>query len=231
MLLYTNLNKKRDILESFISQMQKVNSESDELEEIGAIYRANIRNNLASNSLVDNYLAGNNLGVDSKPAYYAHEKAQDRVRNNEVFSQKDRDEIIRKWMQEPYVSCPLFKDKLTVPTLAGVYVRSKTEAAIADELFRMGIPFRYECELKLKNGIVFYPDFTILCPWNLKIYYWEHFGIIDDENYRRKTYRKLSDYGDNEIFPMIDLITTYETKTAILGSAAIEKIINHYFVV
>ena len=95
-------------------------------------------------------------------------------------------------------------------------------------LYLNKIPFRYECALHLGNTTI-YPDFTILHPHTGKIYYWEHFGMMDDANYAKNTCFKLQTYTTHGIIPSINLITTYETKEHPLSSDFIEKIIQHYF--
>ncbi len=107
-------------------------------------------------------------------------------------------------------------------------VRSKSEALIHMYLFKNRIPFRYECELHLGNQIV-YPDFTIRHPKTGKLYYWEHFGLMDDRNYAKKTCKKLYDYSTHGIIPMIQLITTYETKENPLTVETVEEVLAHYF--
>ena len=95
-------------------------------------------------------------------------------------------------------------------------------------LYLNKIPFRYEDALHLGNT-TFYPDFTILHPSTGKIYYWEHFGMMDDAAYAKNTCFKLQTYTSHGIIPSINLITTYETKEFPLSSDSIEKIIHHYF--
>ncbi len=41
-------------------------------------------------------------------------------------------------------------------------VRSKSEAFIADTLYEFGIPYRYEYLVRMVNGELRYPDFTLL---------------------------------------------------------------------
>lgn len=95
-------------------------------------------------------------------------------------------------------------------------------------LFSHQIPFRYECELILGTHVL-YPDFTIRHPKTGNVYYWEHFGLMDNPSYCRNVSLKLQEYSLNGIIPSIQLITTYETNKHPLNPEIIEKIINHYF--
>jgi len=88
--------------------------------------------------------------------------------------------------------------------------------------------FRYECALHL-GGKVFYPDFTIKHPENDRIVYWEHFGLMDDEEYSKKAYTKLQVYNSYGIVPSIHLITTFETRDNPLSVKMVEKIVEYYF--
>ena len=95
-------------------------------------------------------------------------------------------------------------------------------------LFVNKIPFRYECELQL-GEIFIYPDFTIRHPKTGEIYYWEHFGRMDDSKYNKNVPSKLQLYISNGIIPSIQLITTYETIENPLSSEKVESLIREYF--
>lgn len=113
-------------------------------------------------------------------------------------------------------------------TVSGNLVRSKSEALIDMALYVHKIPFRYECALNL-GGITLYPDFTLRHPQTGEFYYWEHFGLMDDEVYSANTSSKLQLYTSCGIIPGIQLITTYETKEYPLSTETIEKTIDYYF--
>lgn len=139
-----------------------------------------------------------------------------------------QDETSRIWSSTPFPQNPNFREHLIHKSLSNNLVRSKSEAMIDSALFRYKIPFRYECQLQLGDTVL-YPDFTIMHPSSQKIFYWEHFGLMDNPDYIRNTFSKLQVYGSNNIIPSINLITTYETLAAPLGADVIEKIITHYF--
>lgn len=60
------------------------------------------------------------------------------------------------------------------------------------------------------------------------MYYWEHFGIMDDSNYANNVALKLNTYISNHIIPTIDLITTYKTKEHPLTIDTINRVIEEY---
>lgn len=143
-----------------------------------------------------------------------------------VYSSTSEDLV--KWQTAAYERNENYPEKLVHKTISGNLVRSKSEALIDMSLFNNQIPFRYECALKLGQTIL-YPDFTILHPHTRKIYYWEHFGLMDDSVYAHKAINKLQTYIANGLIPDIHLITTYETKDSPLCSDMVNKIINYYF--
>lgn len=133
-----------------------------------------------------------------------------------------------QWPSESYPPCPKHPENLIHKTLAGHMVRSKSEAIISNMLFSYEIPYRYEYALSLED-ILMYPDFTILHPQTHKIFYWEHFGLMDNPSYADKASAKLRVYFQNNIIPSINLITTYETAVNPLDSEEVrEQILKHF---
>lgn len=135
---------------------------------------------------------------------------------------------LAEWMNAPYKKSKHEAENLIHPTSAGFYVRSKSEEMIAECLLKHKIPFRYECELIIGKE-VYYPDFTIRHPKTGELFYWEHFGLMDDPKYRRKNYLKLQRYGNYGIIPTVNLITTFETGNHPLSISEVEKVIQEYF--
>ena len=137
-------------------------------------------------------------------------------------------EKIEKWKTASFNSNPLYPEKRTIKTDRGEYVRSKSEAIIANALYYHQIPYRYECALNL-DGRVYYPDFTIMHPITKKIYYWEHFGMMDDSVYRSDAYHKIDIYGQHGIYLNVNLITTSEVKDNQVNSMLVDSLIVQYF--
>lgn len=92
----------------------------------------------------------------------------------------------------------------------------------------MNIPYRYE-ELLLTKAFPMYPDFTILSPKTGRIVRWEHFGKIDDPDYRVKMNRKMNAYLDDGFVPGVDLIMTFEDKKHPLNIGEVQNMIQHHF--
>jgi ATP-dependent exoDNAse (exonuclease V) alpha subunit len=104
-------------------------------------------------------------------------------------------------------------------TLADVMVRSKSEVIIANMLFDREIPFEYERPLYAADGSFYLPDFTIL--WRGENYYWEHLGLLQREEYRRKWKTKRAWYEKN--FPSKLLVTEESGNLSQDAKHAIEK--------
>lgn len=135
---------------------------------------------------------------------------------------------LKEWCEQPYEKYDKYPERLNHKTQAGIWVRSKSEAMILTVLYRNKIPFRYECVLHL-GGVTMYPDFTIRHPKTGELFYWEHFGQMDVEQYCNRYQTKMSTYISNGIIPTINLIATYETKDHPLSIETIEKYVQHYF--
>lgn len=141
---------------------------------------------------------------------------------------KSKSKELQEWMQEPFETNTQFNENLILKSVSGHKVRSKSEVIIDTLLYINKIPFRYECALKIGKK-TYYPDFTIKHPKTGKIYYWEHFGKMADEDYVRKTCSKLQVYALNGIIPSDNLIMTFETPDFPLNAEDVMEIIEKYF--
>lgn len=77
------------------------------------------------------------------------------------------------------------------PTNINILVRSKGEVIIANELTNNKIKWIYEKQLII-NKTIMLPDFTILI--GSEEYYWEHFGLWNNKEYRKKAEDKIEKY-------------------------------------
>lgn len=132
------------------------------------------------------------------------------------------------WTNDSFECNPRFPEQLIYKSGSGHIVRSKSEVLIDMALFTNKIPYRYECALHL-GDVTIYPDFTIRHPQTGSIYYWEHFGLMDDSSYCKNVISKLQLYTSHGIIPTIQLITTYETKAHPLNPDTIDNIIKSMF--
>lgn len=131
-----------------------------------------------------------------------------------LLSESRRAEI---WMNEEFVSNSFRPEEKKYETHRGELVRSKSELLIANMYAELGIPYRYENELILKDGGRMFPDFTLFDTRRRKLIYHEHFGMMDDAVYWENAIRKIERYQKNGIFLGINLIVTFEGRNTSLN--------------
>ena len=131
---------------------------------------------------------------------------------------------IREWKEQMYEKMQ-FKEKSTeFYTRQGIRVRSKSEMIIADILDEMQVPFLYEKPLKLGTWTI-HPDFTLLDIKNRREIYWEHFGIMDDMDYRNDAFIKMRKYEECGFCQHDSVIWTFETGRQPLNTKVMRKMI------
>ena len=104
-------------------------------------------------------------------------------------------------------------------------VRSKSEVIVADALFDAEIRYRYEVDLKLSNGVTVHPDFTIYDDDWQPIFYWEHLGMLQKEDYRKKWDIKRKSYEENGIIEGKNLIISRDGLDGSINSQEIDRLI------
>lgn len=139
------------------------------------------------------------------------------------------DLIAKEWQSKIFKPNPYKPEHKIHDTKRGEKVRSKSEAFIADTLYEFGIPYRYEYPVKMFNGEIKYPDFTILKVKTREIIYFEHFGKMGDEGYRIDTMEKMDLYRASGIYPGKNLIFTYETEDNPLDIKGMRKMLHELF--
>lgn len=117
---------------------------------------------------------------------------------------------LRKWRDQTYAKMDFDEKAPEYYTRQGIRVRSKSEILIADILDEMSVPFLYEKPLLLSSGI-YHPDFTLLNIKERKEVYWEHFGMMDDMDYRNNAFKKIRKYEASGLFCPDSFIWTMET--------------------
>ncbi|WP_051204299.1 hypothetical protein [Butyrivibrio sp. VCD2006] len=133
------------------------------------------------------------------------------------------------WLSdEQYDSNPTHPEALTVKAPKGQFVRSKSEAIIAHELFNNQLSYKYECAFKAGEFTI-YPDFTIRHPHTGKLIIWEHFGLADLSSYQNTMFSKIRNYIDCGYIPGDNLILTFETKNCPLDISYVQNLIMYHF--
>lgn len=135
------------------------------------------------------------------------------------------DEIyIQQWKEQEYKGVSFTDDYPEYYTRQGLRVRSKSEVIIADILDEAGIPFLYEKPLKTKTGVT-HPDFTVLDISKRREIYWEHFGMMDDIDYRNNAFLKIKNYEASGFYQHDSMIWTFETSRYPINTKGIRKMI------
>ena len=136
---------------------------------------------------------------------------------------------LQKWLALRYTPKEFAENIPVIISENGIRVRSKSEKIIADKLYRLGIPFKYEYPVTLKGYGPIHPDFYIFNRRTCRTYFYEHFGKMDDPGYSSDTVKKINAYILNGYYPGNSLIFTCETKNAPISDAVLDSIIHKYF--
>ncbi|MCR4616899.1 MAG: hypothetical protein K5669_01795 [Lachnospiraceae bacterium] len=138
------------------------------------------------------------------------------------------EQFVEEWYRTHKGNQNSFPEQGTYLTAHGERVRSKSEKIIADLFEKHKVPYRYEPMLKLSEGRFVYPDFVVLNVRRRKTMYWEHFGLITDGDYAKKTLQKLSAYEDSGYVVGEDLLFSMESEQIPLNVTLIEQKIHKY---
>jgi hypothetical protein len=146
-----------------------------------------------------------------------------------VIPYSEPDEMfVKNWMGITYEPMGFDEDYPEYYSDNGIRVRSKSEIIIANMLEKYQVPFRYEYPMILdKRGMV-RPDFTCLNIRKRKEFIWEHFGMMDDEEYAQKNVQKINSYEENGFHAGINMIMTFETSLTPINSNIIRTMIENY---
>lgn len=204
---------------------------SDENEEVQELKKRrflerSIKNAEANVSLMENYIE-KYLPVNAECINRSLPKAY-RLDN---AAELDSVDFIdgERWEKQPYDKCSRHKEGLTVMTLKGELVRSKSEALIANMLYQRGIPYHYEENLMVGEKSIA-PDFKIAVKSENRFKYLEHCGMMGSEQYMRSFTWKLRQYLAHGYVPWRDVFFTFDHAGGGIDTAAIGYMIDCYFV-
>lgn len=110
----------------------------------------------------------------------------------------------------------------------GERVRSKSEQLIANLLYRLGIPYRYEYPIHINvhgKTQIWRPDFLILDVRHRKEIILEHFGKMGDVSYAMQAFGKMKIYEENGFRVGIDILYSFEMEQMPADIPAIEQMI------
>ena len=136
------------------------------------------------------------------------------------------EEFRKQWESVTYEPGYFRSDAAEYYTDRGERVRSKSEQLIANLLFRLGIPYRYEYPVTVYvdgKPQVWRTDFTILDVKNRKEYYLEHFGMLGDAEYAKNAFRKMRIYEENGMYEGSSMLYSFETYDVPLDIRYLER--------
>ena len=135
------------------------------------------------------------------------------------------DDDLNEWQRDFTPIEGYFEEDLKSVTGKGMKTRSVGELYIASCLDKLGIPYRYEAPLGIPD-LSYLPDFTIIRPRDRKLFYWEHFGLTDSDEYIKNALAKGRDYIQYGIVPWDNLIMTYNFADGGLNAKLIDSMID-----
>ncbi|MBR5752861.1 MAG: hypothetical protein IKX83_00080 [Clostridia bacterium] len=112
---------------------------------------------------------------------------------------------------------------------SGEKLRSRIEIIYDEEYTQAKIPHVYEPDLYLEGFGSVRPDFAVLNVRTRQMFYHEHFGKMDDPDYRTRNVLKLRAYHKNGFFEGINLVVTMESDGLMVDLAEIREVIQTYF--
>lgn len=130
----------------------------------------------------------------------------------------------KAWAEAPYERYDEFPENRDKMTSFGLWVRSKSEQLIAEQLHGAGVPFRYEQVLRI-GPVTLVPDFTFQDRTG-GLFFWEHAGMMDQPNYEQRHQSRMMDYRSIGIVPWKNLIVTYEHNN-VLNMGMVDAIIRN----
>ena len=109
----------------------------------------------------------------------------------------------------------------------GIYYRSAAEREIAIFYTEMGIPFKYEPEVTIRDVPGFsYPDFIVYIPELDNCKFHEHFGMKDSAKYLKITNNKYYNYTNAGLVPELDIIFTHDVEEIPFDIRAVSSKLN-----
>ncbi len=149
--------------------------------------------------------------------YYPYEPSEVLKDLSEIYSNisimevnRERDKASLEWVAMKEIPNEFFADHLRHVTASGRIVRSKSEAIIANLLDANNISYKYEVEIEIENK-KYFPDFAIFRKSDNQIIYWEHFGLMGNEDYANAMLHKINAYHSAGIILWDNLIMTSDT--------------------
>ncbi len=199
----TGITKNEDIVcklsrKAFLKERLRRNSINEKLLH-------NLLNKLenADPLAICNYLSTKHYGISAKNFLSSNE--------------------LNKWSHSEYEKNSIYESKKIHITGNGIAMRSKDEKEIGNILESKNIAYRYDW-IQYFGATKYAPDFSILRESDGKIIYWEHFGMMNDVNYRQQSYKKILHYESCGLRLWDNFIITFPNEKGALDSLMVHNL-------
>lgn len=135
----------------------------------------------------------------------------------------------KAWAEASYTKSDSFPENLIHQTRSGLMVRSRAEVIIADTYDELGIPYRYEAEYELPNGVRWFADFTLLLAGQIKGH--EHFGNLKNPDSLQRFLWKEQQCIMNGVIPYHDILFTFDGYDGEINTRYLYKSIQQFLAI
>ena len=135
---------------------------------------------------------------------------------------ESNESFIARWYEEHKGAQNTFPIEGNIYTERGEHVRSKSEKILADLFYKYDIPYVYEPKIKMNNGHMVCPDFALLNKETRQTIYWEHLGLINQDEYAVRNLEKLHEYEESSLILGENLLISIESTKKGLNTKLVE---------
>ena len=170
-------------------------------------------------------------GIDKADIDLVYGNMPDYIRANTIPSEVTDDGFAERWQKDKSKGKWKKDTDNLYETPRGEKVRSKSEWIIASMLDKAGVPYKYEEAVPLNEvfGVFLHPDFTVLNKRTRKVYYWEHFGAMSNNDYIENNFMpKMRDFYNFGFLPGDKLLVTFESSEHPLDTTDVKRIIETF---
>lgn len=132
------------------------------------------------------------------------------------------EDFVARWYEEHKGAQNTFPIESNIYTERGEHVRSKSEKILADLFYKYDIPYVYEPKIKMNNGHMACPDFALLNKETRQTIYWEHLGLINQDEYAVRNLEKLHEYEESSLILGENLLISMESTKKGLNTKLVE---------
>lgn len=143
--------------------------------------------------------------------------------------EEESEEFIDRWKRrikyaETYDK---YQEEKLYTAIDGTKMRSRAEVIIANELSRRGIPYIYEKILRFSDDEEYSPDFTMPDAVGEREIILEHFGMMGESDYCKKTLHKIKQYQKNGYLLGDNFFASFESNDVVLDTEGLMLLIDY----